>query len=106
MMESSELLRRKIKQHRRKERAEQVKKERGGNDADDDTASPPLKKPRRKPRKSDAEEDVIDGFAIAAFRKYEDLTVSASIQSLKGGSGSESNEWFDFSIAGNQGGRT
>ncbi|CAG7720779.1 unnamed protein product [Allacma fusca] len=73
-MESSELRRRRIKQNRRKERAEKVEKERATNDPDDDNVGPPVKKPRRKPRKPVAEEDIVDGFAILAFKNYDDLT--------------------------------
>ena len=76
IMESSELRRRRIKQSRRKERAEKVEKERTtSNDPDDDNLGPPVKKPRKKPRKPIAEEDIVDGFAILAFKNYEDLTV-------------------------------
>lgn len=39
---------------------------------------PPLKKPKRKLRKPTAEEDIIDGFAILAFKNYEELSVRIS----------------------------
>ncbi len=91
MEESSELRRRQNrlnKQNRRKERADKVEKERkaketGEDEEDVNEASkedghegPPLKKPRRKLRKPTAEEDIVDGFAILAFKSYDELTVS------------------------------
>ena len=95
MEESSEIRRRQNrlnKQNRRKERAEKVEKERQakevGEDEDpsevkeDGHEGPPLKKPRRKLRKPTAEEDVVDGFAILAFKSYDELTVRLKLTHL------------------------
>lgn len=90
---------RRNQRNRRRERAQRMQAERdkdvvdgGGNaagvgepddSADEDTATPPVReKPpqrRKKQQKENSpllEEDIIDGFAILAFKTYEDLEVS------------------------------
>lgn len=90
---------RRNQRNRRRERAQRMQAERdkdvvdgGGSaagagepddSADEDTATPPVReKPpqRRKKQQKDnsplLEEDIIDGFAILAFKTYEDLEVS------------------------------
>lgn len=89
---------RRNQRNRRRERAQRMQAERdkdvvdGGNaagvgepddSADEDTVTPPVReKPpqRRKKQQKDnsplLEEDIIDGFAILAFKTYEDLEVS------------------------------
>lgn len=84
---------RRNQRNRRRERAQRMQAERdrdvvaGGqvepdDSADEDNAKPPVReKPpqrRKKPKELSPllEEDIIDGFAILAFKSYEDLEVS------------------------------
>lgn len=87
---------RRTQRNRRRERAQRMQAARdkdvvdGGvaatgeldDSADDDTANPPVreKPPQRRKKQKDnsplLEEDIIDGFAILAFKTYEDLEVS------------------------------
>lgn len=70
-----------LKRNRRRERAERMQAQRDhGDSAEDETLSgvkPPRPPIRRKKSKEPVfEEDIIDGFAILAFRSYEELEVS------------------------------
>lgn len=89
--------------NRRRERAQRMQAERdrdvvdgggggGGvgtgepdDSADEDTIQPPVreKPPQRRKKQKELspllEEDIVDGFAILAFKTYEDLEVSRSI---------------------------
>lgn len=69
-----------LKRNRRRERAERMQAQRDhGDSAEDETLSgvkPPRPPIRRKKSKEPVfEEDIIDGFAILAFRSYEELEV-------------------------------
>ena len=55
---------------------EKVKSDVAEADGHGQDDGPPLKKPKRKLRKPTAEEDIIDGFAILAFKNYEELSVN------------------------------
>lgn len=84
--------------NRRRERAQRMQAQRESKVKDGDSGedeSPAREKPprpparRKKSREPLGEEDIIDGFAIMAFRTYEDLEVSTnrsttSIQCLVG----------------------
>lgn len=72
--------------NRRRERAQRMQAQRESKVKDGDSGedeSPAREKPprpparRKKSKEPLAEEDIIDGFAIMAFRTYEDLEVSA-----------------------------
>lgn len=70
-----------LKRSRRRERAERMQAQRDhGDSAEDETLSgvkphrPPIR--RKKTKEPTFEEDIIDGFAILAFRSYEELEVS------------------------------
>lgn len=80
--------------NRRRERAQRMQAERdrdvveGGepdDSADEESPKPPVReKPpqrRKKPKEHSPllEEDIVDGFAILAFKTYEDLEVSNSL---------------------------
>lgn len=71
--------------NRRRERAQRMQAQRESKVKDGDSGedeSPTREKPprpparRKKSREPLGEEDIIDGFAIMAFRTYEDLEVS------------------------------
>lgn len=71
--------------NRRRERAQRMQAQRESKVKDGDSAedeSPAREKPQRPPnrrkksKEPQFEEDIIDGFAILAFRTYEDLEVS------------------------------
>lgn len=71
--------------NRRRERAQRMQAQRESKVKDGDSGedeSPAREKPprpparRKKSREPLGEEDIIDGFAIMAFRTYEDLEVS------------------------------
>lgn len=85
---------RRNQRNRRRERAQRMQAERdrdvvaGGepdDSADEESSKPPVReKPpqrRKKPKELSPllEEDIIDGFAILAFKAYEDLEVSYTI---------------------------
>jgi len=55
---------------------EKVKSDEVEADGHGHDEGPPLKKPKRKLRKPTAEEDIIDGFAILAFKNYDELSVN------------------------------
>lgn len=70
-----------LKRNRRRERAERMQAQRDhGDSAEDETLTgvkpprPPIR--RKKLKEPTFEEDIIDGFAILAFRSYEELEVS------------------------------
>lgn len=76
-----------LKRNRRRERAERMHAQReAGDSAEDDSvlgAKPPRPPIRRKKLKDTAyDEDIIDGFAILAFKSYEELEVSFSLFGL------------------------
>lgn len=88
---------RRNQRNRRRERAQRMQAERdrdvvaGGepdDSADEESSKPPVReKPpqrRKKPKELSPllEEDIIDGFAILAFKTYEDLEVSRNQQSF------------------------
>ncbi|GBP82359.1 hypothetical protein EVAR_99499_1 [Eumeta japonica] len=73
--------------NRRRERAQRMQAQRESKVKDGDSGedeSPAREKPprpparRKKSKEPLGEEDIIDGFAIMAFRTYEDLEVSVS----------------------------
>ncbi|KAJ9587350.1 hypothetical protein L9F63_019132, partial [Diploptera punctata] len=73
--------------NRRRERAQRMQAQRESKAKDGDSAedeSPAREKPQRPPNRRKKskeppfEEDIIDGFAILAFRTYEDLEVVIS----------------------------
>jgi len=74
-----------LKKNRRRERAERMHAQMKENDsAEDDFATmekkpprPPLR--RKKAKESLFDEELVDGFAILAFKTYEDLEVSLFI---------------------------
>lgn len=70
-----------MKRNRRRERAERMHAQREHGDSAEDEAllgakppRPPLR--RKKTKEAIYDEDIIDGFAILAFKSYEDLEVS------------------------------
>jgi len=74
--------------NRRRERAQRMQAQRESKAKDGDSAedeSPAREKPQRPPNRRKKskeppfEEDIIDGFAILAFRTYEDLEVRQAI---------------------------
>lgn len=81
-MEDPELRRHKIKQERLKSRVVggqetcTVSTGEGGDTAEEVDGTPPPIKKRKVKKKAAFFEDIIDGFAIRAFKTYEDLTVS------------------------------
>lgn len=80
--------------NRRRERAQRMQAERerdvvdGGDSAEDDQLlsnrekppRPPLRRKKQKEPSPLLEEDIIDGFAILAFKTYEDLEVLIDLQ--------------------------
>lgn len=77
--------------NRRRERAQRMQAQRESKNKDGDSGedeSPAREKPprpptrRKKSREPLGEEDIIDGFAIMAFRTYEDLEVSTQTRLL------------------------
>lgn len=83
---------RRNQRNRRRERAQRMQAERDrdvvagagepDDSADEESSKPPVreKPPQRRKKPKDLspllEEDIIDGFAILAFKTYEDLEVS------------------------------
>lgn len=74
--------------NRRRERAQRMQAQRDSKAKDGDSGedeSPAREKPprpparRRRSREPLGEEDIIDGFAIMAFRTYDDLEVNPAI---------------------------
>lgn len=83
----NEVKQRNLQRNRRRERAQRMQAQRESKVKDGDSGedeSPAREKPprpparRKKSREPLAEEDIIDGFAIMAFRTYEDLEVNHS----------------------------
>lgn len=77
-----------LKRNRRRERAERMQAQRDhGDSAEDETLSgvkPPRPPVRRKKSKEPVfEEDIIDGFAILAFRSYEELETAVKVATTK-----------------------
>lgn len=81
----NEVKQRNLQRNRRRERAQRMQAQRESKVKDGDSGedeSPAREKPprpparRKKSREPLAEEDIIDGFAIMAFRTYEDLEVN------------------------------
>ncbi|KAL0272157.1 UNVERIFIED_CONTAM: hypothetical protein PYX00_005236 [Menopon gallinae] len=79
-----------LKRNRRRERAERMQAQRDhGDSAEDETLTgvkpprPPIR--RKKLKEPTFEEDIIDGFAILAFRSYEELEQFDLLTELFGG---------------------